>query len=184
MEIHLGWYMAQHVSTCAYLLSCLWVFATPWTIAWEASLSTGFLRKEYWSRWSLPSKRASLSRDQSHISCIAGGFFTTEPPGKGACINSLIVEHHFIVWIYNKEYSHLLVENLPCVMLLWIKSYIHFCTGFCIHISLLFWDKYQRIKLQDCIVFACLVFFFYKTNKLFPGVDILFYIPFSNSWVI
>ena len=24
----------------------------------------------------------SFSRDQTHISCIAGGFFTTEPPGK------------------------------------------------------------------------------------------------------
>ena len=168
---------------CAYMLSHLWLFATPWTIAWQASLSTGFLRKEYWSRLSLPSPGFSLSRDQTHISCIAAGFFTTEPPGKAACINSLVVEQHFIVWIYNKVYSHSPVENLPCVMLLWIQLLYTFVYRFLYtHKSLLFWDKYQRIKLQDCIVVACLVF--YKTNKLFPGVDILLYIPFSNSWVI
>ena len=28
------------------------------------------------------SRRFSQPRDQTHISCLAGGFFTTEPPGK------------------------------------------------------------------------------------------------------
>ena len=28
------------------------------------------------------SKRSSWPRDQSHVSCLAGRFFTTEPPGK------------------------------------------------------------------------------------------------------
>ena len=28
------------------------------------------------------SRGSSWSRDQTHISCLAGGFFTTEPPGK------------------------------------------------------------------------------------------------------
>ena len=30
-------------------LSCVQLFATPWTIAYQASLSTGFSRQEYWS---------------------------------------------------------------------------------------------------------------------------------------
>ena len=31
------------------MLSCVWVFATPWTVAHQAPLSMGFPRQEYWS---------------------------------------------------------------------------------------------------------------------------------------
>ena len=30
-------------------LSCVWLFATPWTVAYWAPLSMGFSRQEYWS---------------------------------------------------------------------------------------------------------------------------------------
>ena len=30
-------------------LSCVWLFATPWTVAYYAPLSMGFSRQEYWS---------------------------------------------------------------------------------------------------------------------------------------
>ena len=30
-------------------ISCVWVFATPWTVAYHAPLSMGFSRQEYWS---------------------------------------------------------------------------------------------------------------------------------------
>ena len=33
-------------------LSCVWLFATPWMVAYQASLSMGFSRQEYWSDWS------------------------------------------------------------------------------------------------------------------------------------
>ena len=60
--------------------SCVPLFATPWTIAHQAPLSTGFPRQEY------PSSRGSSPpRDQTHISCIsciAVGFFSAEPPRK------------------------------------------------------------------------------------------------------
>ena len=36
-------------------LSCVWLFATPWTVAYQAPLSTGFSRQEYWSGLPLPS---------------------------------------------------------------------------------------------------------------------------------
>ena len=42
-----------------------------------------FVRQEYWS--GLPflfSRGSSWPRDQTRVSCIAGGFFTTEPQGK------------------------------------------------------------------------------------------------------
>ena len=35
----------RYVNTCAYLLSHLWLFATSWTVAHQASLSVGFSRK-------------------------------------------------------------------------------------------------------------------------------------------
>ena len=36
-------------------LSCVRLFATPWTVAYQAPLSMGFSRQEYWSRLPLPS---------------------------------------------------------------------------------------------------------------------------------
>ena len=39
---HLSEYVLSH-------FSCIWVFATLWTVAWQASLSMGFSRQEYWS---------------------------------------------------------------------------------------------------------------------------------------
>ena len=37
------------------LLSCVQLFATPWTIACQAPLSMGFSRQEYWSGLPFPS---------------------------------------------------------------------------------------------------------------------------------
>ena len=38
-----------------YVLSPLWLFATPWTVAHQAPLSMGFCRQEYWSGLPFPS---------------------------------------------------------------------------------------------------------------------------------
>ena len=35
--------------------SCVWLFATPWTVACQAPLSMGFPRQEYWSGLPSPS---------------------------------------------------------------------------------------------------------------------------------
>ena len=37
------------------LLSCVWLFATPWTAVHQAPLPMGFSRQEYWSGVPLPS---------------------------------------------------------------------------------------------------------------------------------
>ena len=37
------------------LLSCVRLFATPWTVAHQASPSMGFSRQEYWSGLQFPS---------------------------------------------------------------------------------------------------------------------------------
>ena len=45
--IHLHTYI--YVCVRAKLLSRVQLFVTPWTLAHQAPLSLGFLRKEYWS---------------------------------------------------------------------------------------------------------------------------------------
>ena len=61
-------------------------------IALQAHLSIGFLRQEYWSGLPFPSPGDLLDPGIEHVSlespALAGGFFTTGPPGKyRQCIN-------------------------------------------------------------------------------------------------
>ena len=43
--------------TCAYVLSCVQLFVTPWTVAQQVPLSMGFLKQENWSGLPFPSPR-------------------------------------------------------------------------------------------------------------------------------
>ena len=59
------------------LLSRVRLFETPRTIARPAPLSTGILQAGILEWVAMPSSRGSFQpRDQTQISCIAGGFFT------------------------------------------------------------------------------------------------------------
>ena len=64
-------------------LSRVGLFATPWTVAHQASLSMGFPRQEYWSGLPFPSP-GDLPDPGVKLASPewAGGFFTTESPGK------------------------------------------------------------------------------------------------------
>ena len=58
-------------------------FVTPWTVACQAPLSMGFSWQEYWSGLPSPSPRDHPYPGIEPVSlALAGGFFTTEPPGK------------------------------------------------------------------------------------------------------
>ena len=58
-------------------LSRVWLFAIPWTVAHQASLSMGFSRQEYWSGLPFPSPGgSSWPWDLTQVSCIAGRRFT------------------------------------------------------------------------------------------------------------
>ena len=37
------------------MLSCVWLFTTPWTVTSQGPLSMEFSRQEYWSGWPFPS---------------------------------------------------------------------------------------------------------------------------------
>ena len=67
-------------------------FVTPWTIAYQAPLSMGFSRQEYWSGLPgpLPGDLPDLEMECTSPA-LAGGFFTTEPAGKPSLINYKII---------------------------------------------------------------------------------------------
>ena len=54
-------------------------FGTPWTAARQALMSMGFPRQEYWSGLLFLSPHQGI---EPASPALAGGFFTTEPPGK------------------------------------------------------------------------------------------------------
>ena len=60
-------------------------FAAPWIIAHQAPLSKRFLRQEHWSGLPVPflGDLPDLGIEPPALA-LAGGFFTTEPPGKPA----------------------------------------------------------------------------------------------------
>ena len=104
------------------------LFSTPWTIACQAPLSVRFPRQEYWSGLLFPTLgNLSDSRDRTHISCIADGFFTSEP---SEMPQGLIKSNHLINAIYcfiiivtqkNSVYSFWLpVTDIVRIFLQWL----------------------------------------------------------------
>ena len=67
----------------AQLPSHVQLFETPWTIAYQAPLSFGFPRQEYWSELPFLSP-GDLPHPgiEPESPALAGGFFTPEPPEK------------------------------------------------------------------------------------------------------
>ena len=67
------------------VLSQVQLFVTPWTVACQAPLSMGFLKQEYWSGLSFPPPGdldPGIKPWSPASPASAGGFSTTEPPGK------------------------------------------------------------------------------------------------------
>ena len=70
------------------MLSCsvVLLFATLWTVAYQAPLSMGFSRQEYWSGLPFSPPGDLLTPGIQPVSpasvALAGGFFTTKPLGK------------------------------------------------------------------------------------------------------
>ena len=69
------------------------VLRPPWTAALQVTLSMGFPRQEYWSGLPFPAL-GDLPHPGTKPSspALAGGFFTTEPPGKPLLTPSLTPE--------------------------------------------------------------------------------------------
>ena len=74
------------VCICVCTLSRVQLFATPWTVACQAPLSMEFSRQECWRRLPFPTPgdlhNAGTEPTSLVSPALAGGIFTTAPPGK------------------------------------------------------------------------------------------------------
>ena len=80
-----------------YLLSHVWLFATPWTVTHQAPLSMEFSRQEYWCGLPFSSPgESSLSRDQTQVSCTADRLFSVWAPrvGDAEDLSKFMAETH------------------------------------------------------------------------------------------
>ena len=64
------------------VLSCVQLFAIPWTVSLQAPLFMEFSRREYWSWWPFPSPGDLPDSGISLSLALARGFFTTASLGK------------------------------------------------------------------------------------------------------
>jgi hypothetical protein len=70
------------------LLSCVRLFETPWTVAYQAPPSMGFSRQEYWSGLPFPSPGDLPDPGIKPGSpAFQADALTSEPPGKPSLIN-------------------------------------------------------------------------------------------------
>ena len=78
---------------CSIAKLCLILWWPPWIDPCQAPLSMGFPRQGYWSGLPFPSLRDLLDLGIKPVSpsapALAGGFFTTESPGK--LLNSWVI---------------------------------------------------------------------------------------------
>ena len=69
-------------SVCVQLLSCVQLFAAPWTVIIQAALFMEFSRQEYWNRLPFPSSRdlqdpGNKPKSLASPALTGGGSFTT-----------------------------------------------------------------------------------------------------------
>ena len=135
-----------YVCTYAWFLNRVWLFMTLWTVACQVPLFRGFSRQEYWSGLPFPSPgdcprpgikptspvnslplshrtgfNPSRPRDWTRvscISCIAGGFFTTEALEKPVCVCVCVcVCVRMCVWffiVFSIMVSQRILNIVPC----------------------------------------------------------------------
>ena len=73
----------HHCAVLCSVISHAQLFVTPWTVAHQAPLSTEILQARILEWVAIPSSRGSSQpRNPTGVSGFAGGFFSTELPGK------------------------------------------------------------------------------------------------------
>ena len=83
---------------CAESLSCIQLFVTLWNVACQAPLSMEILQERILQWVVVPSSReSSQCKDQTQVSCIAGGFFTVWATGEALHICRCSIS--FTEWI-------------------------------------------------------------------------------------
>ena len=91
MQLFILYTQHIHIFLATWVLSHVQLFVIPWTEARQAPLSLEFSRQEYWSELPFPSPGDLPDSGIKPVSlALAGGFFTTVPPGKLPLDNLLL----------------------------------------------------------------------------------------------
>ena len=95
----------EHTMCCCLVTKSCLILCDLWTIACQAPLSLGFPRQDYWS--GLPFPSPGHLPDPGIIPAspaLAGGLFTTEPPGKPK----------YTIEIHKYKVNLILAESTKC----------------------------------------------------------------------
>ena len=101
---------------CAQLLSYVWLFATPRTVAHQAPLSMGFSRQGYWSGRPFPTLQEIFPTQGSKLCLFFFFFFFWNCVSCISCISSWI-RHHCATWetsfvsFSSVQFSHSVVSD-------------------------------------------------------------------------
>ena len=96
--VHSNW-----LQLCLTRFSCVWLFATLWTIACQVPLSMGFSRQEYWSGLPCPPpwETSWPRKSNPHLMHWQVGSLPLAPPGKPPtpipCAKSPLIEMSYLV---------------------------------------------------------------------------------------
>ena len=121
-DTHIHTCHSQSLLLCGSVASRVWLFATPWNAGYQAPLSRGFSGKNpgvgchFLLQGIFPTQR---SYSCLWGCCIAGGFFTTEPPGSPITFthsaNSLHSEYQWwnsLAYLSNgEEWSQVCIDS-------------------------------------------------------------------------
>ena len=156
---------------------------TPWTVACQAPLSMGFPRQEYWGRLPFLSPRdlPYPKIDQTRVSCIAGGFLTTEP-FVWSKIYFLVT---YIIWSWSSPMDHHATSIFPfphdcCYLKTAFFSFIHTFT-YIVHLS---------IHSPICLFFQWIFIFlgseaqYWEKDITMKNMSKLWHSPASRNFVL
>ena len=141
------------------------VFVTLWNIAYQAPLSMGLFRQEYWSGLPFSSSRGSFwPRDWAHvcfISCIAGGFSTHWATGRNVYIllkygflwprSSVVESYLFLVFLRNYQRA---TTVLKCLVAYVVVVQSLSCVLFPLH-----WNVLKIMSIESTISSNHLIFY-------------------------
>ena len=96
--------------------NCVWLFATLWTVAHQASLSTGILQVEYWSGLPCPPSEGlpdpGIEPASPTSPALTGRFFTASATWEAQNLLEIICKTHFCSEIFGSyEKSKIKNEN-------------------------------------------------------------------------
>ena len=93
-------------------LSCVQLFATPWTVAYYTPSSMGFSRQEYWSGLPLPSPEDLPDPGSNPFPTLKADALPSEPPGKSQhCPNEKVKMRMLIGFALSVKLSEVIIRK-------------------------------------------------------------------------